>query len=314
MTTLTLYPSAKVNLFLKVGACAPDGYHPLLTLFERLDLADTLTLKRSSSGIVLTCSDPSVPSDGRNLVVKAAEKFFEALGRPVGAGAKIDLLKKIPVAGGLGGGSSDAASTVLGLNELYGRPLELPQLMALGGTLGADVPFFISGAVLAWGTGRGDQIKPIDPPASAIWHVLVNPGIPMLTREIYAAFDRVCPAGSDLTAQDEDVKLLTRLVQGRDPGLLSGSLVNSLELAIDTHYPAIREVKESLMTAGCFGCLVSGSGSTTYGLVRDQTQARTIQKQLQETHPSWTVIAARTALPDPRIHGVRQSEEIEGLR
>ncbi|MBI4313640.1 MAG: 4-(cytidine 5'-diphospho)-2-C-methyl-D-erythritol kinase [Candidatus Omnitrophica bacterium] len=297
MKRLILHPAAKVNLYLKVGGRLNDGHHPLLTLFERLDLADTLTLTRKPAGIHLACDDPGIPTDGRNLVVRAAQKFFASLsGGPSAAGVDIDLVKKIPVAGGLGGGSSDAASALAGLNMLYDRPFKLVQLMEMGRFIGADVPFFVSGAVLAWGRGRGDEIDPISPPPKPFWHVLANPGIPMLTKEVYGAYDQVCPSGSDLTECCGDVTLITRLVQGGDPDFLSGSLANSLEIAIDANYPAIREVKSSLSEAGCLGVLVSGSGSTAYGLVRGEAQAREIQQRLKRSHPSWTVVAARTAL------------------
>ncbi len=294
-STITLDPPAKVNLYLAVRGRRPDGYHTLETLFERLDLADELRLTRRPSGLTLTCSDPAVPTDDRNLVLRAARLFFQAAG--VAGGVEAALVKRIPVAGGLGGGSSDAASTLLGLNTLYDAPLTRAQLMTLGGQLGADVPFFVSEHVVAWGRGRGDEIVPAQPPRRPLWHVLVNPGLPVLTQEVYAQFDRLPPAA--LTPSAADGTLLARLVQAGDPGPVAGCLANALEPAIEASYPAIRALKAALSSAGARGVLVSGSGPTTYGLADDEVHARAIAARLRRDRPDWTTHVARTALPVP---------------
>lgn len=291
--TITLAPPAKVNLYLAVLGRRPDGYHTLETLFERLDLADELHLTRRAAGLTLTCSDPAVPTDHHNLVLRAAHLFFQTTG--LAGGVEAALVKRIPVAGGLGGGSSDAASTLLGLNTLYGAPMTRPQLMTLGGQLGADVPFFVSEQVVAWGRGRGDEIVPIEPPRRPLWHVLVNPGLPILTKEVYAQFDRLRPAA--LTPPTGDGTLLPRLVRTGDPGRVAGHLVNALEPAIEASYPAIRDLKAALSSAGARGVLVSGSGPTTYGLAEDEAQARAIAARLRRDRPDWTIHSARTALP-----------------
>lgn len=297
MTTLTLTAPAKVNLYLAVHERRPDGYHRLTTLFERLDLADTLTLTRRSSEIRVTCDDSSVPTDGRNLVWRAAEAFFAAAG--IDGGVEAHLAKRIPVAAGLGGGSSDAAATLLGLNQLYGHPVSPEPLMALGRGLGADVPFFLSEIPLAWGRGRGDEITPIVPPRAPLWHVLVHPRVPILTREVYATFDRLAATDSGLTALEEDGILLERSVQSGGVAEVAARLVNALEPAIEASYPAIRGLKAALRQAGALGVLVSGSGSTAFGLARDESDAESIVGQLRRAYPQWTVLSARTALALP---------------
>ncbi|MBI4227783.1 MAG: 4-(cytidine 5'-diphospho)-2-C-methyl-D-erythritol kinase [Candidatus Omnitrophica bacterium] len=306
-STLTLHPPAKLNLYLAVLGRRPDGYHTLKTLYERLDVADELRLTRRPAGVTLTCSDPSIPTDDRNLVVRAAQLFFQATA--LRGGVEAALTKRIPVAGGLGGGSSDAASTLLGLNALCDAPLDRARLMALGGQLGADVPFFVSEATVAWGHERGDAIVPVPPPATPLWHVLVNPGIPVLTPEVYAQFDRL-PAA--LTPPQADDTLLPRLVRTGDPAVLAGCLANALEPAIEASYPAIRRLKAVLSEEGALGVLVSGSGPTTFGLVADQAQAQALAARVQRGQPDWTVLVARTALPasaqtSRRTAGVRGS-------
>ena len=299
MTAITLAPPAKVNLYLAVHERQPDGYHRLTTLFERVALADTLELRRQPSGITLTCDDPTVPTDGRNLVVRAAALFFHA--SEIRGGVAAHLVKRIPVAGGLGGGSSDAASTLLGVNTLYDQPLTLPQLVVLGRQLGADVPFFLSEAVLAWGRGRGDDIEPLAPPRLPLWHVLVNPGEPLLTQTVYETFDRL-----GLTPSLPDATLLPRLVQTGEAARVAPYLANALEPAIESSYPAIRHVQHAITTAGALGVVVSGSGPTTFGLATNEAQARAIAARLQQDQPIWRVFVTRTALaPRPTEAPVR---------
>lgn len=294
MQTLTIEAPAKVNLSLAVFERQPDGYHRLETVFERLDLADTLELTRSAgAGVTLTCTDLSVPTDGRNLIVQAAQAFARAAG--ISEGFRLHLIKRIPVAGGLGGGSSDAAATLLGLNTLWGTPLPAGTLMALGRQLGADVPFFVSQAVVALGRGRGDEITPWPAPPAPLWHLLVNPGVPLLTRAVYETYDRLTST-SRLTPPSLDVTLLLRSVQAGDPAAVAGQLVNALEPAIDASYPAIRLVKAALAGAGALGVLVSGSGPTTFGLAAGETQARAMEARIRRGHPDWLVVTARTAL------------------
>lgn len=297
MTTCTLAAPAKVNLFLGVYERRPDGYHRLETLFERLDLADELTVRRRPTGCVLTCSDPAMPTDARNLVIRAAEHFFQAAG--ISEGMAAHLVKRIPVAGGLGGGSSDAAATLLGLNTIYDQPLSGDQLCALGRQLGADVPFFLSGAAVAWGRGRGDEITPVAPPTTPLWHLLVNPGVAILTNDVYAAFDRLAAADSRLTVLTPNGTVFERSVQAGDAATVAAHLANALEPAIAASYPAIREVKAALTAGGALGVLVSGSGSTTFGLMAGEGQARALAARLRTEHPAWTVVTARTALELP---------------
>lgn len=290
---LTVLAPAKVNLYLAVGPRQADSYHALLTLFERLEWADELVLTARSSGITMASDDPALPTDARNLVVQAAQAFFDAA--DVAGGVAVRLVKRLPVAAGLGGGSSDAAATLLGLNALYGRPLDRPALRRIGGRLGADVPFFLSDAAVAWGRGRGDEVSPCDPPPAPVWHVLVNPGVPLLTKAVYEAFDRAGQA-SGLTGIPPDAMILQDSMRTGDVAGMAARLANALEPAIVACYPAIRDVKTVLSDSGALGVLVSGSGPTVFGLTADESHARDVQARVHRARPAWTVVTARTAL------------------
>ena len=191
MNTVSLRAPAKVNLFLEITGRRPDGYHLLATWMQKLDLEDELVIiTREAEGIVLRCPGSDLPVDRRNLVYRAAELFFASLRRQekvVAVGVEITLRKNIPEAAGLGGGSSDAGATLRGLNQLCGFPFSDDDLLAMGGRLGADVPFFVDpgGACLA--TGIGDLLEPA-PHVGAVSFVLVNPGFPVSTKWAYENF------------------------------------------------------------------------------------------------------------------------------
>ena len=178
---LCLRAPAKINLYLRVLGKRPDGYHELETVFERVDLADELAFEASRE-LALTCDDPSLPCGEDNLVLRAARLLQQATG--CGAGARIHLTKRIPIAAGLGGGSSDAAAAMVGLNQLWNLWLESSHLMELGASLGSDVPFFLAPTAFAVGRGRGEQCEPL-PPEPPLVHVLVVPPERLSTREVY---------------------------------------------------------------------------------------------------------------------------------
>jgi len=179
---LTLNSCAKINWTLEVLGRRPDGYHELRTVFQTVDLADTLTFEPLQDGIVIECDHPEVPTDERNLVWKAANLVQERAG--IKSGVRIRIIKRIPTAAGLGGGSSNAAVTLLALLELWRLEIPWTELLVIGARIGADVPFFLLGGT-GLGVGRGDEVYPlagIDAP----FMLLVNPGILIPTREVYA--------------------------------------------------------------------------------------------------------------------------------
>ncbi len=286
MTRVTLPSFAKVNLFLEVLGKRPDGYHELVTLFERIDLADQLTLEEiPGNRIEVLCDHPDVPQDGSNLVAKAVERYRQAVGWP--NGIRITLEKRIPVAAGLGGGSSNAASTLQGLQILSGGRLEQGRLQQIARELGADVAFFLSPTPWALGTGRGDQIQPLDLKVQ-LWHLLVYPRFPVPTKAVYQAFA--------LTPPGPDVRLLTNALREKTQVReVNDLLFNSLEPTVEALYPVIRHVKATIQSQGGLARpLVSGSGSTVMALCASEEQAQAAVRSLQSEEREWQLFVAST--------------------
>lgn len=294
MHSVTLPAYAKVNLYLDVLGVRPDGYHNLLTLFERIDLFDEVTIERiPGSAIEVRCDHPEVPLDETNSGVRAAAAYRKRIGSS--DGIRISIRKGIPVAGGLGGGSSDAAATLHGLQELLGRVLPEVDLLDLAKGLGADVPFFWSQVPWALGSGRGDEIEPL-PLQAAVWHLLVAPGFPIPTKAVYQAWAGFRNGGTErLTAPKPDVTLLIRALREAQMSGIRESLWNALEPTVEALYPAIRRVKAAMEAKAGVKCpIVSGSGSTVFALCASRTQALEAVPVLTGADPNWRVFVVET--------------------
>ncbi|MDR3630034.1 MAG: 4-(cytidine 5'-diphospho)-2-C-methyl-D-erythritol kinase [Desulfocapsaceae bacterium] len=261
LPSLCLQAPAKVNLFLKVLGKRPDGYHDLETWMQKLDLCDRITLTlRDIPGISLRCAGGDLPADGSNLAWRAAAAFFAASRHAAAYGVDIVLEKIIPVAAGLGGGSSDAGAVLRGLNNLFGDELPVEMLLELGRRLGADVPFFVSGHDAVLATGIGDRMEAVDSLRHCTF-LLVNPGFSVSTQWVYENFT--------LT---KDVKKST--VSGSQK-LDSGTFpltktINDLEGVTIGRYPEIADIKRKLLAAGAVSALMSGSGPTVFGVFPDR--------------------------------------------
>jgi len=254
--TLRVLSPAKVNLFLCVLGRRPDGYHDLFSLMCRIGLYDEILLSPTSEGATLTCSDHALPVDDGNLALRAARRFFEALGRP--GGVAIHLAKRIPVAAGLGGGSSNAASVLLGLNHLYGGPLSLDRLIVIGKSLGADVPFFLFQAP-ALVSGIGDRLEafPGIPPLAAL---VVSPTFAVSTRMVYQNLN---------LRLTNSQKRPTRAHLKKSAFTPDLHLHNDLETVTLAWHPEIVAIKNLLIDQGALGSLMSGSGPSVFGLFPD---------------------------------------------
>ena len=262
MRTRVLSP-AKINLFLCVTGKRPDGYHHLYSLMCRVGVFDEIRLRPTRSATRLECADPLVPADHTNLACRAARAFFEALGQ--GGGVEMMLEKRIPVAAGLGGGSSNAASVLLALNRLHGHPFTLRGLMDIGRSLGADVPFFIFGAP-ALASGVGDRLTayPLLPPLHLL---LVTPSFGVSTRSVYQGLNlRLTKCKKQL--KKKPFKKSTAF----DPLL---HLCNDLESVTLTLHPELVALKQWLTAQGATGSLMSGSGPTVFGVF---PEAETMQR------------------------------------
>ena len=267
MTLFTLRAPAKINLYLAVTGKRPDGYHTLHSLFCPVGLADTLTIEFTHSGITVACNHPAVPEDKANLVYIAARAFLEKA--QIDTGLNIHIDKQIPVAAGLGGGSSDAAAVLKGLNRYYQEPLSNQQMHSLATAIGADVPFFLMGKA-AWAKGIGDQLTPVDDiPSLPV--ILVDPGHPLSTALIYKNLNlrlTKCPQKHKNLSFEE-------LLSNRGCGLC-----NDLEPVAAKQCPAILDIKARLSKLGAAGTLMSGSGSTVFGIFNKISMARFAFDQL----------------------------------
>ncbi len=272
---LELFAPAKINLGLAVTGQLENGYHTLDTLFTTLDVGDTIRLETTDAGISLEVAGSDLPAGPENLVYRAAQQYLEAAS--ITHGVKIHLEKRLPIAAGLGGGSSDAATTLIGLSRLYPADVDLP---VLAKSLGADVPFFLEGGA-RHAQGIGEILTPVTLPQTYL--VLANPSVGITAREAYIGLRGRFGPPLDLDG------ILAALNRGDAPPYR-----NDLERPVLEHYPIIAQVKRALMDADLHGVLMSGSGSTCFGLAKDATHARDAAEKLQLEHPDWWIRAAQT--------------------
>ena len=259
--SLCLYAPAKINLFLKILARRPDGYHELQTWMQKLALFDRVSLTlRDGSGIRLRCTGGDLPADETNLAWKAASVFFSASRHGAQRGVDITLEKNIPVAAGLGGGSSDAGAVLRGLNILFGNEFPQDVLLGIGGRLGADVPFFIAEHEAVLATGIGDRMEPVRSLDQCTF-VLVNPGFAVSTRWVYENF---------ALTKDTKNSTLTGFQKLNSDIFLTTGMTNDLEWVTTGRYPEIAEIKKKLRAAGAVTALMSGSGPTVFGVFPDE--------------------------------------------
>ena len=273
---------AKVNLGLEVLRKRRDGYHEIRTLFQSVSLTDGIRLERRRRGIRLEC--PGV--DGRkeeNLAWRAAELFLEKTGAT--GGMSVDVAKGIPVGGGLGGGSSDAAAVLLGACRLFGQKPALEDLAGWAGELGSDVPFFVYGGA-AVGTGRGERIETLRAKLPAGRVLIYAPPFSISTAEVYSAFRR-----RRLTGEDDRLTLLVKKRHKGSIASLGKALFNHLERVVLERHPDLAEARRLLQESGAAGAQVSGSGSCLFGLYASPGQALLAAADLRKRLPGRLAVA-----------------------
>jgi 4-diphosphocytidyl-2-C-methyl-D-erythritol kinase len=262
--TWTEKAQAKINLTLDVLYKRPDGYHEVEMVMQTVDLSDHLTFVDSEQdAITLSCTAPYIPLDQRNLVYQAAQLMKNTFG--VQKGVRIHIDKRIPVAAGLAGGSSDAAATLRGLNHLWKLGLSLDELAELGAKIGSDVPFCIYGGT-AIARGRGERIERL-PLAAPTWVVLVKPPIAVSTADVYGKL-RV-----EEIEQHPDTAAMVRALRTGDVREIAAGLGNVLERVTFQMHPEVERLKQQLLKFGAVGALMSGSGPTLFALVDRETKA-----------------------------------------
>ena len=288
MTMLTKDSPCKVNLLLNILGRRPDGFHELESVFHPVKLCDQLSFARGGTGIQLTCDDPTLPTDESNLVHRAARKFLAAA--RITEGVRIHLSKHIPLAAGLGGGSGNATTTLLGLNELFGTPLTLEELHPLAAALGSDVNFFLQNQP-ALATGRGEKIESLEdfPALRGASILLLHPGFGISTPWAYQNLARFPDA---LNGRPGRARQLVSLLQKTDLAAAGREFYNSLEAPALEKYPVLALYQEFLRAHGAAATLMSGSGSTTFAIFRERVEAEAALEKFRPQFGArcWTAI------------------------
>ncbi len=304
MTSATARVPAKINLSLGVGPIREDGFHTLATVYQALDVHDEVraTLVEDSDDIEVSvhlesssAESGEVPEDGNNLAVRAARVLQDAMG--VEAGARLAIRKVIPVAGGMAGGSADAAAALVACNALWGTGLSRDELTELAADLGSDVPFLLHGGT-AIGGGRGENISPILGRGSYYWAIAVSDR-GLSTPDVYAEFDRLT-ADSDVPQPSVPDELLAALRAG-DPEALGDALSNDLGPAALSLRPDLRDVLAVGAGAGALGSIVSGSGPTCLFLAQDESHRLDLAMALASSGVCADVIQARGPVPGAHL-------------
>lgn len=269
---------AKVNLTLDVRERLPNGYHLIRSVMQQISLADEVIVRLDNEeGIYIECSDPTVPCDQANLAWRAAERFYARLGEP--PHVRITLRKQIPTQAGLGGGSSNAATTLRALNILYGQPFSLKELQSLAISLGSDVPFFLHGGT-ALVEGLGDVVSPLPVPASHPLVVAV-PSVGVSTTWAYQRIDeeRALTMGGDLPPPRTSA-MVSALRAGLDWLPL---LHNDFEAVVLSEFPEIQRIKLLMVSSGAQASLLCGSGSALMGVYPDEATAHRALLRIRRT-------------------------------
>ena len=291
---VTEFACAKINLGIDVPFRRDDGYHEVDMIMQSLSLRDTIIIEKRSSGsevkLDIVSDEGSIdvsalPTDGSNLCIRAAKLLLEDKG--IDTGMDILLIKRIPFEAGLGGGSSDAAAVLRAVNYLYELGYSLDDLMRLGAGIGADVPFCVKGGTARL-KGIGERYEPMAAGASGVPLVLVKPDFGISTAAIYNTLDSVAdPVHPYIDA-------LESAVRSGSIKSIAGAMGNILEDAALPGYPMIASIKSEINSYKAAGAMMTGSGSTVFGLFEDEKDARTAAVNLKKKHPTWFIKTTTT--------------------
>jgi len=269
--TKTIKSYAKINLWLSVGAKRPDGYHDIESLMQQVTLFDYVTVLRDTDttqrGVRITCTDRLVPSDDRNIAAKCAMAFLNKYN--IDSEVSVSIDKRIPVAAGLAGGSTDGAAVLAIMNSLFDVNAPMEELCAIASKLGADIPFCLIGGTCT-ATGIGEILTPVKTPELP-YHILIcNAGHGISTPEAYRMLDE--------TTAEEPVCAMDNILRAVESGEMPGTLYNSFERVILPMHPEAAQLRRDMLTLGAESALMSGSGPSVFGLfldaeVRDRAKA-----------------------------------------
>jgi len=273
---------SKINLTLNILAKRQDGYHDIETIMQSINLTDKIYIKEEKEGIKIKCNHPMVPVDYQSLTYRSAKMILNRCG--ITKGVKIEIDKKIPLASGMAGGSSNSASILVGINKLFTLNLSNKDLREIGEELGMDVPFCIqNGTALAY--HKGEKVTPlplINPP---LWIIIINPGFEIPTKWAYNNLDF-----EQIKKEKNNTKAMLKALKERELHGIAKNLFNSFEGLIIKKYPEIEKIKDRIIREGALGALMSGSGPTVFGIAPDKEQALKIYEKLKSEYKSiWAV-------------------------
>lgn len=269
---MILQAPAKINLTLDVVGKREDGYHDVRMIMETVSLYDTIILHKTRGGIELKCNLYYVPTDERNIAFKAAKIFFEETG--INCGISINIKKRIPVAAGLAGGSTDGAAVLKGINRMFGHPLNSTRLEELAARLGADVPYCLNGR-LALAEGVGEKLTRLgEMPRTLV--LLAKPDVSLSTKWVYQNLRW------DEVSGHPDTDGALEAIKNGDIRSLSQKMYNVLEEVSVTRYPVIRQIEKVMLEYGALSAMMSGSGPTVFGLFDDEEKAGNAMKELKK--------------------------------
>lgn len=283
MKEITLKSYGKINLGLDVLYKREDGYHEINTIMQQIDLCDTLIIKENKEGLVLKSNSKDLPLDSTNLIYIAWKKIQEKTG--INKGIEVILDKKIPIAAGLAGGSSNAAAILKGLNELWDLGFDEKDLREIGVEIGADVPFCIMGGT-ALAKGIGEELTRLKPFKDKDL-LLVNPGIQISTAEVYKSLNLK-------EKRRVNMEEIIQSIEKDDLNSLTKSIVNVMEEVVIRKNPIISEIKEDLIEYGALGSLMSGSGPTVFGLFDDKEKLNFCKEKLKNKYTKGSIFSGKT--------------------
>jgi len=309
MNSITVRAPAKINLFLKILSKRADGYHNIHTVFERISLADTIKITKIPGGIIVRSDKPITLDAKDNLAFKAAEAVLK-LGR-IKSGVKIEIKKRIPIASGLGGGSSDAAAVLKGINKLFRLRLSDKVLLNMAAALGADVPFFMLDTAFAVGKGRGDELEVIRS-NSRFWHLIIKAASKASTKYIYRDFDRASkhpstkaqgipePLPKCLTPRSGSARIQIPLKLRMGYTHAESMLYNDLETAVSLKKGGIGRISKSLAQLLNKKIIISGSGPSLFCLYRTRREAigardTVLRSASVRSRTGWQVFVVKTS-------------------
>lgn len=269
MQRLTISVPAKINLSIDVTDRLASGYHSVEMIMQTVNLFDVITIEKTQGDISIQCDNPQLPCDHGNIALKAAELFFGKC--PYKGGARITLKKNIPIAAGLGGGSSDAAGVLKALNELFNNCLTDAELTELSKRLGADVAFFLSGGTQYAG-GIGDELTQL-PDFEGVHILLVNPGFPVSTKWVYTNLDM------NNLGERPNIPDIINAIKNMDINFVARNMRNVLESVTLKEYPELKNIVDKLTELGATGSLMSGSGPTVFGIFPDGDTAKAAKEE-----------------------------------